>query len=148
MMVVFLALFSLAAWSPVHAEDMTCPPPLAVNIDIKPGSSSNVIKLSSQGLVPVAVLSTDGFDASQFTPEMAHLLDSSNPMAGSCSGAMAVRWKVDDVNKDGLPDLIFFFNTQDLGFTSSTTSATFMAHGYYLGTEIHIMGMDTVKTIP
>jgi hypothetical protein len=117
-----------------------------VTIDIKPGSDSNKVKLSSQGLLPVAVLSTTNSDASLFSPAMAHLADATS--STDCSGAAAVRWSLEDVNSDGLPDLIFLFRVQDLSFTGSTTAATLMAHGTYDGTEIHIMGTDTVQVIP
>jgi peroxiredoxin len=93
------------AWSPVAAEEMSCPEHTPVTVDIKPGSYPNTIRLASQGVVPVAVLTTMDFDASQFTPEMAHLNDATTTMSTSCGGAMAVRWARDDVNRDGHPDL-------------------------------------------
>ncbi len=131
-----------------HADDMTCPTPVPVTIDIKPGNSKNTVKLSSNGTLAVAVLSTASFDASQFTPEMAHLNDANTPMADTCSGASAVRWVLDDENGDGKLDLVFFFNIQDLNFTLSTTAATLMAHGTYGGSVIHIQGTDIVNVVP
>ncbi len=143
----FIALFALqglllAAPTAVRAEEMTCPPPLMVMIDIKPADAVNTIKLSAKGVFPVAVLSTPDFNASQFTPEMAHLNDASLPMG--CSGAAAVRWNYSDVNGDGLTDLVFFFRDQDLNLTTSSTAAAFMAHGTYEGSAVHIMGTDAV----
>ncbi len=131
-----------------HADDMTCPTPVPVTIDIKPGNSKNTVKLSSNGTLAVAVLSTASFDATQFTPEMAHLNDANTPMADTCSGASAVRWEWGDENGDGKLDLVFFFNIQDLNFTLSTTAATLMAHGTYEGATIHIQGTDTVNVVP
>jgi hypothetical protein len=149
--VVALLLGALAfpTWSPASAKKMTCPEHTPVTIDIKPGSYPNSITLSSLGLLPVAVLTTPGFDASQFSPEMAHLTDAANAMSNGCAGAMAVRWMRGDVNGDRLPDLVFFFKTQDLDLTPSSTAATLMAHGVYgsLGT-IHIIGTDSVKVKP
>jgi hypothetical protein len=136
------------SWAPAHAEEMTCPIHTLVNIDIRPGNAKNQIKLSSKGVIAVAVLSTVEFDASQFAPQMAHLADAEAAMNEGCSGATAVRWSLDDENGDGQPDLVFFFRTQDLPFTVDSTSATFMAHGTYGATEIHIMGMDAVKVVP
>ena len=132
----------LVAPSVVRAEEMTCPPPLMVGVDIKPADAVNVIKLSARGTIPVAVLSTSEFDASRFRPEMAHLNDASLPM--DCNGATAVRWNGSDVNGDGLTDWVFFFRYQDLNLTSSSTAATLMAHGSYNGTTVHIMGTDAV----
>jgi hypothetical protein len=146
---LLLGAFTFPAWSPARAEEMTCPVHTPVTIDIKPGSYPNRITLSSRGLVPVAVLTTDDFDASQFTPEMAHLSDANADMSNGCPGAMAVRWAQDDVNGDGQPDWVFFFNTKDLDLTTSSTDATFMAHGDYGSSgELHIIGTDSVKVKP
>lgn len=131
-----------------RADGMTCPTPVPVTIDIKPGNLKNTVKLSSKGTLAVAVLSTADFDASQFTPEMAHLNDANTPMADTCTGASAVRWALDDENGDGKLDLVFFFHIQDLNFTLSTSAATLMAHGTYAGAVIHIQGTDTVNVVP
>ena len=140
------ALF-LGTPSIVQAQEMTCPPPTPVLIDIKPGNSQNKVKLSSQGVLAVAVLTTQGFDASQFAPEMAHLNDANTAMAESCTGASALRWSLDDENGDGRLDLVFFFKVQDLNLTLSSTAATLMAHGSYGGTAMHIEGTDSVHVV-
>ena len=147
--VLLLAALAFPAFSSARADEMTCPEHTPVTIDIKPGTFPNRITLLSFGVVPVAVLTTNDFDANQFTPEMAHLTDAANAMVNGCAGATAARWTRGDVNGDGLRDLVFFFNTQDLDLTSSSTAATLMAHGVYgsLGT-IHIMGTDSVKVKP
>lgn len=132
--------------SVVRAEEMTCPTPTSVTVDIKPGEVPNKINLSAKGMLAVAVLTSAGFDASQFTPEMAHLTDAALPM--SCAGATAVRSKLEDVNKDGRPDLVFFFQTQDLNLTAGSTAAMLMAHGSYGSVATHIMGTDSVQVKP
>ena len=142
LILALLAAGLMAAPAAAHAQEMTCEEHTEVLIDIRPGQLPNKINLASQGLLPVAVLSTDTFDASGFDPEMAHLSDAAT--ADGCAGAEAVRWKYDDVNGDGRTDLVFFVRTQELGFTSATTQAMLMAHGMYQGTMIHIMGTDTV----
>lgn len=146
--VLVLAVLSFPAWSPVRAEEMTCPTHTPVNVDVKPGSYPNRINLSSRGVVPVAVLTTPDFDASQFAPEMAHLTDANTAMTEGCPGALAVRWMLDDVNGDGSPDLVFIFNVQDLDLTSNSTAASLMAHGAYGSSVLHIMGTDSVKIGP
>ena len=130
-LVVFLFIggLCLLSWSPASAEEMSCPDHTAVSIDIKPGSYPNKINLSSRGLTPVAVLTTQDFDASQFTPEMAHLSDAGSAMNSGCAGALAVKWRLDDVNRDGQLDLVFFFRTQELNLSANSTAATLMAHG-------------------
>ncbi|HEU5086980.1 MAG TPA: hypothetical protein VFT99_06025, partial [Roseiflexaceae bacterium] len=119
-----------------------------VSIDIKPGSDANPINLNSRGIVPVAVLTTASFDASRFTPEMAHLSDAASAMTAGCMGAMAARWAREDVNNDGQVDLILFFNTRDLNLTANSTAATLMAHGDYAGSVLHIIGTDIVSIRP
>lgn len=145
---LFLVALSSLAWAPARAEEMTCPEHSPVTIDIKPGSYPNAINLSSKGLLPVALMSTADFDASLFTPEMTHLSDANLPMTAGCTGAMAERWVLDDVNHDGMADLVFFFQVQDLALSSSSTVATFMAHGSYVGATLHIMGTDSVTVVP
>jgi hypothetical protein len=130
--------------TPARAEEMTCPEHTLVSIDIKPGGYPNSINLSSRGLVAVAVLTTDSFDANLFTPEMAHLSDAAS-MDEGCMNGTYVRWSREDANGDGRLDLVFFFNIQSLDFTASTTAATLMAQGSYGTDTLHIMGTDTVK---
>jgi hypothetical protein len=145
---MLLAALALPTWTPASAQDMTCPEHTPVTIDIRPGGFPNRINLSSMGLLAVAVLSTPDFDASQFIPEMAHLSDAASAMANGCAGAMALRWVLDDVNRDGLVDLVFFFNIQDLNLTPSSTAATLMAHGTYDSSTLHIIGTDSVVIKP
>lgn len=145
---LLLGALALPAWSSASADEMTCPEHTPVIVDIKPGSYPNRITLSSLGVVPVAVLSTPDFVASQFTPEMAHLSDAATAMTNGCAGAIAVRWTRSDVNGDRLPDLVFFFSTRDLDLTPSSTAAALMAHGAYGSTILHIMGTDSVKVKP
>jgi hypothetical protein len=147
-LVTALAMQTLFFASPlnVHAQEETCPPPTPVDIDIKPSDALNKINLSAKGLLPVAVLTTPDFDASNFRPEMAHLSDAA--IALSCVGAEAVRWNYSDVNRDGQLDLVFLFRTQDLNLTASSTAATLMAHGTYNSTVTHIEGTDSVLTKP
>ncbi len=143
-----IVVLSIAVWAPAHAEEMTCPEHTPVLIDIYPESYPNQINPYSNGLVPVAVLTTTDFDASLFSPEMAHLSDAATAMSGGCAGAMAVRWKFGDVNSDGKPDIVFFFRIQELDLTTSSTAATFMAHGTYGAGMLHIIGTDSVIVKP
>jgi hypothetical protein len=143
---LLLGTLSFQTWAPVRADGMTCNP-IPVTIDIKPGDDPAAISLNSKGVVPVAVLTTSDFDASQFTPVMAHLTDANTGMTMPCTGAMAIRWAREDVNSDGKPDLVFFFKTQDLNLTASSTAATLMAHGSYGSTPMHIMGTDSVVIV-
>jgi hypothetical protein len=79
---------------------------------------------------------------------MAYMADASTTMTMPCSGAMAIRWALEDVNGDHKPDLVFFFSTQDLNLTASSTAATLMAHGLYNGATLHITGTEAVVVVP
>jgi DNA-binding beta-propeller fold protein YncE len=79
-----------------------------VDIDIKPDSLENTINLGSKGMIPVAVMSSDTFDATTVDPLSVEF--------GS-RGALEAHGKghIEDVNEDGEPDLVLHFKTQETG---------------------------------
>ena len=85
-------------------------------IDIKPGSDENVINLKSRGVVPVAVITTDGFKAGNINPDTVEF-----------AGASPVRSTLCDVDKDGDMDMLFHFRTQKLNLNENSTEATLKA---------------------
>jgi hypothetical protein len=76
--------------------------PLSVQIDVKPGSDPNSINLSSNGLIAVAIFTTDDFDASR--------VDGSTVVF---AGAGAVHSALEDVDGDGDLDMVLHFQVQD-----------------------------------
>jgi len=86
---------------------------LEVEIDIKPGGNPNRINLKSKGVVPVAVLTTDDFDAGTIEPDTV-----------TFAGASPVRWTMEDVDNDGDKDMLFHFRTQELNLDEGSTEAT------------------------
>lgn len=109
-------------------------PVIEVNIDIKPGSYPNSINLGSKGLVPVAVLTTNSFDASTVDPSTVEF-----------AGASPVRWTMEDVDFDGDMDLLFHFKTQELSLNENSTEAA-LTGTTYGGQPIE--GTDTVNIVP
>lgn len=105
-----------------------------VEIDIKPGSDPNSINLKSKGVVPVAVLTADDFDASTVDPSTVEF-----------AGASPVRWTMEDVDGDGDLDLIIHFKTQELGLTEDSTESTLTGETY--DGEL-LWGTDTVNIVP
>lgn len=105
-----------------------------VDIDIKPGSYPNPISLDSKGVVPVALLATDAVDLRTLDPESV-----------AFAGAGAVRWTQEDVDGDGDLDMLFFFNTKDLGLTRASTRAALTGMTY---AGVVFQGTDTVKIVP
>ena len=104
-------------------------------IDIKPGSDPNSINLKSKGVVPVAVLTTDLFDAATVDPETVEL-----------EGVAALKWAMDDVDGDGDLDLVFHFSTQELAvpLDANSTEATLSGETYDGQT---FSGTDSVRIV-
>lgn len=91
-------------------------PDTGMAIDIKPGNEQNNINLKSKGVVPVAILTTDNFDAGTIDPASVNF-----------AGAAPVRWKLADVDNDGDDDMMLHFKTQELELDQDSTEATLTA---------------------
>jgi hypothetical protein len=107
---------------------------IQVPIDIKPGIDPNSINLKSNGVVPVAILSTIAFEATAVDPDTVLFAD-----------AFPVKWTMEDVNQDGEMDLLLHFRTQDLNLTQDSTEATLTGETLD-GTPIE--GTDSVNIVP
>ena len=104
-------------------------------IDVKPGNYPNSINLRSKGLLPVAILSTENFDASNVAPDSTQL-----------AGASPTRWVIEDVDGDGNSDMLLYFRTVELtGLSDSSTEAT-LAGNTFDGTPFE--GTDSVNIVP
>jgi hypothetical protein len=113
---------------------------IPVEIDIKPGSYPNSISLGSHGNVPVAIFSTEHFDATTVDPLTVTLAGASVRIEGKgTSQASAL-----DVDEDGFPDLVVHVDTTAHESTEDDAEAelTGMTFG---GQEIR--GVDTVRII-
>jgi N-acetylneuraminic acid mutarotase len=116
-------------------------PVINVSIDIKPGEYPNSINLGSQGKVPVAILSTPTFDATQVDPRTVTL---AGAMVAS-KGKGALMASIADVNTDGLRDLVLHFDTPALQLTATATEAVLEGKTY---DGLCIRGTDTVRIVP
>lgn len=118
-----------------HLGEPPMAPCLERSIDVKPCSDPNSINLKSKGVVPVAVLTTDDFDATTV-----------DPATVSFASASPLRWTVEDVCPfDGRDDLLFHFKTQELDLNEESTEA--FLTGYTSDGEF-IWGKDTVNIVP
>lgn len=85
--------------------------PIEVDIDIKPGSWPNAINLGSNGVIPIAILSSEDFDATQVDPATVALAGAGVAVRGKGNKSMAHQ---EDVNEDGLVDLVVQVVTENL----------------------------------
>jgi hypothetical protein len=87
-----------------------------IGIDIKPGSFPNSINPNNEGSIPVAILSNPSFDAPSRVDQTSLTFGSTGneDSLDFCSGAQ-------DVNGDGLLDLVCHFNTRAAGFQQGDT---------------------------
>jgi hypothetical protein len=115
--------------------------PLPVSIDIKPGSFPNSINLGSGGTVPVAIFSTTTFDARTVDPTTVTL--ASAPVALKGKGTLMTSFE--DVNGDGLLDLVIHVSTSALQLSETDTEA--VLEGKTSG-GTPIRGQDTVRVVP
>lgn len=83
-------------------------------VDIAPDDVSNVVDLRSPGWLPVAILSTIGFDATEIVPGSLRLAGAT--LQGDDRNPGNVRTRVTDVDGDGRLDLWVEFRTDRLNF--------------------------------
>jgi subtilisin family serine protease len=124
---------------------------IAIRIIIRPSASPNPISLRTGGVIPVAVLSTADFDATTIDPATATLGDGTGPGTGVAqrpNGTLMV--SVEDVDGDGLNDLVLHFSIPQLienGDLSETTTElhleAFLADGCS-----NVRGTDEVTIVP
>ena len=108
-----------------------------VAIDIKPGSFPNSINPKSKGKIPVAILTTDSFDAT--------IVDPTTVLFGATgTEAAPVHSALEDVDGDGDTDMILHFKTQETGIQCGDTSASLT--GETLGGQA-IEGSDSIRTV-
>ena len=85
-------------------------PTISVDIDVKPSSARNPLNMKSKGVIPVAILSSTSFDAVAIDPNSVKF----GPGDATEAHMMG---HVEDVNGDGLDDLMLHFDTQSTGIT-------------------------------
>lgn len=112
-----------------------------VQIDIKPGSDPNSINLGSNGVVPVAILTTDDFDAATVDPLTVTLAGSEVRVKGKSGNAGSL----EDVDGDGDLDLVVQVYTEALELVPGDAEAVLTAYTY--SGEL-ITGIDSIRVVP
>ena len=106
-----------------------------VSIDIKPGEYPNNVNPFSLGKLPVALLTTEEFNASLVDPESLAFM-----------GATPLLWTMEDVDADGDMDMLLHFSIPDLNF-DLLVDENIHKYAYLYGKTINgtsIVGRDTI----
>ena len=116
---------------------------ISVDIDIKPDSDPNCFNNDGHGVIPVAILSCFcGFDASTVDPNTVMLDGLSVAVRGRSNKLLA---HIEDVNEDGLLDLVVQIEDVVGAFTSGSGTATLT--GQTFGGQ-DIQGTDAICIVP
>ncbi len=114
---------------------------LQVAVDIKPGTFPNTINLGSNGVVPVAILSTAAFDARNVDPATVTVASAAVKIKPNGSRQASF----EDVNGDRILDLVVHVSTEALKLTSSNTEA--VVEGRTFDGRM-IRGTDSIRVVP
>ena len=104
-------------------------------IDIKPGSDTNAVNVKSKGVIPVAILGSEEFDAASVVGDSV-LFAGASPAHGD--------GHLEDVNDDGEPDWVGHFQTQETDISKGDSEACLTAD---IGLGQTIAGCDSIKTV-
>ena len=113
------------------------PPIVQAIIDIKPGSYPNSINPNSKGVIPVAILTTEDFDATNIDPQSVEF----GPNGATETHGIG---HIEDSDNDGDNDLVLHFRTQETGISEGDTEACLTGQTYNGET---IQGCDAIKTV-
>lgn len=114
-------------------------PTRPVGLDIRPGSDVNVVNIESRGLLPVAVLTTDEFDAAQVNPSTVRFGRTGNEAAPAF--VSPVLW---DVDGDHDLDRVFHFRVQETGLRPGDSQARLTARTF---DGERLAGVDFVRAV-
>jgi hypothetical protein len=118
---------------------------IQVSIDIKPGSNRNPVNPKSRGKIPVAVLSEPDFDAATLVDRGSLTFGREGDEQSLVRRGGAPGCGVEDVDGDGLVDLLCRFHSRKTGLRPGDTE------GILRGATVDgrlIEGSDSVRIVP
>ena len=129
-------------------------PAFSVVVDIKPGSDPNSVQLKSKGVLPVAIISTDEFDALEVDP--ASLLFGDPVLIDDGKSPVGpLRFSEEDITRDGVMDLVFKFSIEEMissGVLGAATQEGLLTGSTFGGVEFvgsdAIRILSNIKTVP
>ena len=114
-----------------------------VAIDIKPGAGPNPFNCGAQGSLPVAILGADTFDPTT--------IDLATVRLAGVSALLSPKSYIDDVNKDGRPDMVLYFNisalAEAIGCPRPMNSSVAVQVTAIMTSGISIVGSDSVRIV-
>lgn len=121
----------------VHAALWTITLAVVVPIDIKPGNEANRVNPGGHGVISVAILTYDEFDATSVDP----LSVSFGPAGASETHGQG---HIEDADGDGTPDLVLHFRTQETGIQCGDSDG--ILNGMTFAGQA-IQGSETITTV-
>ena len=115
---------------------------ISVAVDIKPGSAMNRINMSAAGVIPVAILSSNDFDATTVDPSTVSLAGASVKMVGKSDKYLCHQ---EDVNLDGMNDIVCTVYTAQFMVEVGETTVILEAETF---DGIKLRGEDYIRIVP
>jgi hypothetical protein len=122
---------------------LACEPPIEIPIDVKPGSDPNSINCRNRrGVIPVAILSTEDFDATFVDPTTVRFGPAEASIAHNLGASASLH--EEDVDGDGDTDLVLHFRFDETGIECEHDHVELTAETY---TGQRVAGDDEIRTI-
>ena len=115
---------------------------ISVDIDIKPGSEPNCFNNDGHGVIPVAILGSEFFDATNIDPETVRLDGQTVKAVGKSNKALA---HIEDSNGDGINDMVVQIEDDDGVYDEGSSIGTITGETY---DGVKFQGTDSLCIVP
>jgi astacin len=125
---------------------------VVVALSIMPGSSPTSVSISKKGVVPVAILSSPTFDARTVDIASIRLGDEVGTDTPVDQQKGRYQSRIEDVNRDGRPDLVVSFSVPLLTSNGdiSTATTSLVLRGFQGGSDscVNFRGVGGIRVVP